>query len=133
MPHRRPTVLAGMALALAVAGCGGSGGSGGPQVCTAIGCTDQASVRVDQPGERPLEACVGAVCSPPGEILTIDAARGLQLGDTVEVVVQVAGGGALVARTSVIPTPVRPNGEKCPVECKAVRLRLTVDDQLVPA
>jgi len=122
-----------VALALVVAGCGQSGGSGGSRECTLIGCSDQMSVVVDQPGERPLEACVGAVCSPPGEVLSIGQNGNLRLGDAVEVVVRVAGGGAEVARTTVPPVPVRPNGEECPPECKAVRLRLTVEDRLVPA
>jgi len=85
---------------------------------------------VDQAGERPLEACVGATCSPPGANLSISD---VTLGDDVEVVVRVTGGGDVVARTKAAPIRSQPNGKDCGPVCRAVRLRLTVDDRLVPA
>ena len=136
MARQHHAVLAGVMLALAVLGCGQAGegvkaGNGGSlRACTQIGCSNRVEVTVDQPGERPLEACVAGACSPPGDVLTI---VGVQLGDVVEVVVRVAGGGDEVARTTAMPSDVRPNGLDCPVECRVVKLRLTVDDQLVPA
>jgi len=57
----------------------------------------------------------------------------LQLGDEVEVVVRVEGGGAEVARARAKTTESEPNGPGCGPRCSGVRLRLTVDDQLVPA
>ena len=120
-----------LAVVLAFAGCGREGGAGGSGFCTLIGCAHPAvSVQVDQPGERPLEACVGAVCSRPGPVLVVD---GVGLGDSVEVVVRVAGGGVEVARTTATPVTTRPNGPHCDPVCRSVRLRLTVDDRLVAA
>ena len=122
--------MVGVALALAVTGCGQSGSAGGSRDCTLIGCSDQVTVMVDQPGGRPLQACVGTVCSPPGDVLVVD---GVTLGDTVDVVVRVDRGGVEVARATATPSRVRPNGADCPPECRSARLRLTLDDQLVPA
>jgi len=121
--------MAAVALALAVAGCGRA--SGPPALyCTAAGCAHSVTVTVDQPGERPLEACVGAVCSQPGaDNPTLD----VPLGDVVEVVVRVAGGGSEVARVTVKPVRSRPNGPRCTPECRSVRLRLTENGRLVPA
>ena len=95
-----------------------------------IGCGPPVFVIVDEPGERPLEVCVGAVCSPPGS--AFPAIREVQLGEEAEVVVRVAGGGAEAARTMTTPVQSKPNGEGCDPVCRSVRLRLTVDDQLVP-
>ncbi len=128
---RHPTALVGVALALAVFGCGRIANTGnGGNSCTVVGCGSSVTVAVEQPGERPLEVCVGAVCSPPGDVLRI---KDVPLSDPVEVVVRVAGGGAEVARATARPATSSPNGPGCLPECKAVRLRLTVDDQLLPA
>lgn len=112
-----------LALAASTAGSAGCRGS-----CTEIGCVDGVSVTVDQPGERPLEACVGAVCTSGGEHLHV---VGVPLGERVEVVVRVVG-GAEVARAVVPVEKTRPNGRGCPPVCRTARARLTVDDQLVP-
>jgi hypothetical protein len=122
------------AMALTGFGCGeadsGQAHSSGNQACTLIGCGAPVTVTVDQGGERQLETCVGAVCSPPGsDSLVLPE---VQLGDAVEVVVRVSGGGDEVARLTARPTESRPNGEGCGPVCRAVRLRLTVEDQLVP-
>lgn len=84
---------------------------------------------MDQPGERPLEACVGNVCASGGEQLHV---VGVPLGERVEVVVRVLG-GAEVARAIVPVEKTRPNGPRCPPVCTTARARLTVDDELVPA
>ena len=123
MPVR---LVAGLALAL-VAGCGGNG-LGGSRGCTEIGCVSGVFVTVDQPGGRPLEACVGEVCSPPNELSIVN----LEPPEPTVVVVRVAAGGAEVARATATPARNQPNGEGCPPVCRLVRLRLTVDDQLVP-
>jgi hypothetical protein len=125
----RRAVLGGAALALAVLGCGRAGSDGSTRFCTLAGCAPPVVVEVDQPGERPLEACVGEVCSGGVVAMIHDVA----LGDTVEVVVRVAGGGAEVARATARPVTSHPNGAECEPECRGIRLRLTVDDQLVPA
>ncbi len=123
--------LASLALGMSLAGCGSVAST---RSCTEIGCMSRISVVVDEPGERPLEACVGAACSTADERapneLFLD---GLEVGDDVEVVVRVAGGGADVARAKVAPGRHRPNGPGCPPECRSARLRLTVEDLLVPA
>ena len=133
MVRGRSAVLAGAALALAVLGCGraaNTGNGGNDIACTLIGCGSSVVVTVDEPGERPLEACVAEACSPPGEQLMIEDVR---LGDSVEVVVRVAGGGSTVAQVTATPRTSQPNGPGCSPECRAVRLRLTVEDRLVPA
>jgi len=119
-----------MALLVASTGCGQAGPAGQDQACTLIGCANGVEVQVDEPGERPLEACVGATCSlPSGPVLWVE----VPVDGEVEVVVRVAGGGDEVDRTTARPTPRRPNGPTCGPECKTVRLRLTIDDKLVPA
>ena len=139
MARRRSAVLAGAALALAVLGCGraaNTGNGGNDIACTLIGCGSSVVVTVDEPGERPLEACVAEACSLPGEsaasrrLLMIEDVR---LGDSVEVVVRVAGGGSVVAQVTATPRTSQPNGPGCSPACRAVRLRLTVQDRLVPA
>jgi len=120
-------VLAAAALVLAVA----SFDFWGDKRCTLIGCGRMVEVVVDQPGERPLEACVGPNCSTTrGNSLEIWAGTER---DTVHVVVRVAGGGDEVARTRTELRKSWPNGKRCGPPCKSARLRLTVDDQLVPA
>jgi len=139
---KKPGVLRWIAVVAIVTGCGqnvsnGSGG-GGARDCTLIGCVNGVTVTVDQAGERPLEVCVGPTCSEPAgsggtampgqEMLRLE----VPVEDGVEIVVRVAGGGDVVARTTATPIRSRPNGPTCDPECKTVRLRLTVDDQLVP-
>ena len=127
---RSSTVAGLVALLLASAGCGQVEPAGRDQACTLIGCANGVEVQVDEQGERPLEACVGATCSAPGgPVLWVD----VPVEGEVAVVVRVAGGGDEVDRIIATPTTRRPNGPTCGPECKTVRLRLTVDDQLVPA
>lgn len=68
--RRQARVGAGLAIVLAVAGCGREGGAGGSGFCTLIGCADPTvSVQVEQPGERPLEACVDRELTGGDELL----------------------------------------------------------------
>ena len=128
MAHRHHRAL--LALALALVGCGKPGSTNQGRDCTLAGCVNGIVVMVDQSGERPLEACVGEVCSAPGgPLLRLE----VPIEDVVEVVVRVAGGGAEVARATATPTRSRPNGPTCDPECRTVRLRLTVEDRLIPA
>ena len=130
MLWRSSTVTGLVALVVASAGCGLAGPAGRDQACTAIGCADGVYVQVDEAGERPLEACVGATCSAPGgPVLWVK----VPVDGEVEVVVRVAGGGDEVDRIIGTPTTRRPNGPTCDPECRTVRLRLTVEDRLIPA
>ncbi len=135
MLWRTSTVTGLVVLVVASAGCGQAGreqpsSAQAPPTCTLIGCANGVYVQVDEPGERPLEACVGATCSVPGGPLLWVV---VPVDGEVAVVVRVAGGGDEVDRIIATPTTRRPNGPTCGPECKTVRLRLTVDDQLVPA
>ncbi len=130
MAHRRQRVLALLGLTLALVGCGEGETANRGRVCTAAGCLNGVVVTVDEAGERPLEVCVGEVCSAPGgRMLWLQ----VPVEGEVEVVVRVAGGGADVDRTTATATRIRPNGPNCGPECRTVRLRLTVEDQLIPA